>query len=290
MTSARLTRRASVLARLRESGAGPKRSLGQNFLVSDIVIDKILNSVKLEKFSHLIEVGPGLGALTEDLIEISRERKTGLTLIELDRAFAAEWNSRSQAEPEGMKVVEADALQVDWRQLGLPQNTLFVSNLPYQISSSIVIERCLEPAGITRMILMFQKEVAQRIGALHSTEAYGLLTVIAQTFWETSTVADAGQKDFFPPPNVQSRVLMFKNRSGTPVGREADQFLKFAKAGFAQRRKLLSKNLGAVGLKPESILPVFEKMGLKTTARAEELSPAQFLALFRELAPLANGV
>ncbi len=303
MSFDRASRKDRIFARLAELNAGrPKRSLGQNFLISDHVIDKIIFALKAEPFTEMIEVGPGLGALTDDLIEIAREDGRRLTLIELDKNFAAEWRMKADAlnaqsnpraatslealEASGtMRVFEEDALQTDWRTLGLQEKTVFVSNLPYQISSSIAIERSIEPAGVGRMILMFQKEVAQRIGARAKTEEYGLLTVIIQAFWETSTVVDAGPKDFHPAPNVASRVLVFRRRvepdfglKGTPNG-----FLKFAKAGFAHRRKLLKKNLGAV-LSPkaqENLESAFEKMSLLPTARAEELTPAQFIELYR---------
>lgn len=289
-----------VVARLEELNAGPKRSLGQNFLISDNVIDKIIFAVKAEPFSEIIEVGPGLGALTEDLVEVARTSGKRLTLIELDKAFAAEWRERIEDESrwtdEGgsgefagaagvldLRVIEADALQVDWNELGLSPKTVFVSNLPYQISSSIAIERSIEPAGVTRMILMFQKEVAQRIGARAKTPDYGLLTVIIQTFWETATVVDAGPKDFHPAPNVASRVVVFRRRPEPDLGSGSRQgFLRFAKAAFAHRRKLLAKNLAG---EPNAarLEDAFAAMKLLPTARAEELTPPQFTELYRRL-------
>jgi 16S rRNA (adenine1518-N6/adenine1519-N6)-dimethyltransferase len=304
------SRKDRILARLAELNAGPKRSLGQNFLISDMVIDKILFAVKAEPFTEIIEVGPGLGALTEDLIAVVQEKQTRLTLVELDRGFVSEWGSRfeplnAEAAAAGLpaassaaaaggqanyRVIEADALQLDWKTLELKPNTLFVSNLPYQISSSIAIERSIEPAGVSRMILMFQKEVAQRISARAKQPAYGLLTVIIQAFWETATVSEAGPKDFHPAPNVASRVLVFRRRPEPDFGKgNAEGFLKFAKAGFAHRRKLLARNLvsdffrGAPGA--QNIEAAFEKAGLLPTARAEELEPSKFIELYRLLAP-----
>ena len=282
------TRKERIFARLAELNAGPKRSLGQNFLISDHVIDKIIFAVRAEPFSEMIEVGPGLGALTEDLIETAKTLATRLTLIELDKSFTSEWRERAESRADGVeiRVVEADALQIDWNKLKLPEKTLFVSNLPYQISSSIAIERSIEPAGVSRMILMFQKEVAQRINAKAKTPEYGLLTVIIQAFWETSTVVDAGPKDFHPAPNVSSRVLVFRRRVEPEFGSKGSRegFLKFAKAGFAQRRKLLAKNLVAVSNSADfgaRVAAAFAQMGLLSTARAEELTPVQFLELYR---------
>ena len=277
-----MNRKERVIQRLQELGAdGPKRSLGQNFLISDQVIEKILKVVQSAPAASLVEVGPGLGALTDDLIALNQP----LILIELDRRFAEAWRGRGLPQTT---VIEGDALKLDWRAFGIPENSLFVSNLPYQISSSLVIERSLEPAGINRMILMFQKEVAQRIAAGAASKEYGLLTVIAQAFWETSTVCEAGPRDFFPSPNVASRVLHFKKREAqwlnTP-GVTRGHFLSFAKAAFSHRRKLLTRNLlGGFFSGPKDVLPLLEQIfasqGLLATARAEELDPEAFIRLY----------
>lgn len=317
-----MTRKERILDRLRELGAEPKRSLGQNFLVSDVVVERILVAARSEPFSEIIEVGPGLGALTEDLLVLGHP----LVLLELDAKFAAYWRSRtvSALSPSSssslassvatvavapVRVVEGDALRLDWKEFGLSDQALFVSNLPYQISSSLVIERSLEPAGVTRMILMFQKEVAQRLGARPRTKDYGLLTVIAQTFWEITTVCDAGPKDFFPPPNVASRVLQFRLRREFSPGISSDispktppdifsngfpeGFLAFVKAAFSHRRKLLARNLqreyfggvsaGAGGGTLERIEAALKALGLVATARAEELDPVTFVRLYLAL-------
>lgn len=280
-----VSRRERILQRLEELGqGGPKRSLGQNFLISDRVVEQILFAVRSEPCSQMIEVGPGLGAITEDLLQLGKS----LTVVELDRRFADYWRERSGRDGAPTRVVEADALQLDWRELALPDKTLFVSNLPYQISSSLVIERCLEPAGVTRMILMFQKEVAQRIAARSGTKDYGLLTVLAQTFWETQTVCEAGPRDFYPPPNVASRVLQFRRRKvawiesgeGTAAG-----FLAFVKAAYSHRRKLLIRNIeGTYFGGDRDVLPkleaLFASRGLLATARAEELDPEAMVGLY----------
>jgi 16S rRNA (adenine1518-N6/adenine1519-N6)-dimethyltransferase len=299
MSSLHASRRERLMARLEELGGnGPKRSLGQNFLVSDLVVDRILFAVRTEAFPAIVEVGPGLGALTEDLLLLQKP----LTAVELDRRFAEYWTTRSQAAqaapdsaqvPNGpARVIEADALQLDWSTLALPQGTLFVSNLPYQISSSILIERSIEPAGVTRMILMFQKEVAQRIAARAATKEYGFLTVIAQAFWETQTVCEAGPRDFFPPPNVASRVLQFKRRKLDWLangGGNSEGLLQLAKAAFSHRRKLMLRNLeGSYFNGNREIVPrleaVFATCGLDPrTTRAEELDPEAFVRLYLTL-------
>lgn len=276
-----MTRKEKIVERLRELGAEPKRSLGQNFLISDHVVESILTAAKSMEFTDLVEVGPGLGAITDDLITIGAPMR----VIELDKRFAESWRAK------GLNVIEADALTVNWAALGLRENSLFVSNLPYQISSSIVIDRSIQPANIRRMVLMFQKEVAQRLTAQPSTKEYGLLSVIAQTFWQISKVVDAGPGCFFPPPKVTSRVMMFKRRDVPELEASSDDsvspngFLSFTKAAFSQRRKLLSRNLyGSYFSSREGFLPQIEKLlldeGFTITARAEELDPQAFVRLY----------
>jgi 16S rRNA (adenine1518-N6/adenine1519-N6)-dimethyltransferase len=242
----------------------PKRSLGQNFLVNKAVIDKIISAVAELDPKNIIEVGPGLGALTSHLINMNKN----LTLIELDRDLVTKWKDEKQ------NVIEGDALQIDWQAFSSDENTVLVSNLPYQISSSIVIERSVEPYEIKAMVLMFQKEVAQRLMAKKSTPEYGMLTVVAQVFWKIEKVCDADPKSFNPPPNVASRVLKFVRKEGSAIDRK--KFLSFVKMAFAQRRKLLAKNLN---LESEKLV----ELGFKKTVRAEELSPEEFVSLFQAI-------
>lgn len=223
----------------------------------------------------VVEVGPGLGSLTDGLMEWAPE----LVLIELDRDFAEHWRVRAAAAPVGkMRVTEADALALDWSTLNLVSGTLLVSNLPYQISSSLVIERSVWPCGVARMILMFQKEVAQRLVARSRTAEYGLLTAIAQTFWDVRTVLEAGPRDFHPPPRVASRVIEFRARpTGPDTGFDRAKYLTFVKAAFSHRRKLMANNLSQW----QGIDLRMREQGLDPgRTRAEELTPDAFVALF----------
>lgn len=287
MTGKSLSRRERLLEKIRQNGTGPKRALGQNFLISDHVIDRILENAletgstsfwaKSGQATSILEIGPGLGALTEGLIAGCKRLSIPFSVIELDRDFAASWRE------QGLKVTEADALQVDWHSLSLPEGTRLISNLPYQISSSLVIDRSVDPQGVASMILMFQKEVAKRILAKPKTEDFGLLSVIAQLGWEIEVVCDAGPQDFFPPPRVASRVLRFRRKSDAPEVAEFAKVLSFAKRAYAHRRKLLVGNLSGGSASRETIEATVESMGFTKMVRAEELSPIQVLELFRRL-------
>jgi 16S rRNA (adenine1518-N6/adenine1519-N6)-dimethyltransferase len=277
-----------IKEKLQIIGAQPKKSLGQNFLISDRVIEVIVSKVKSYNPESIIEIGPGLGSLTEDLLNLN----IPMTLIELDRGFAESWRlkfTESQSEQMTQQFkntcIEADALQWDWNTITNKSKKVLVSNLPYQISSSIVIDRStVDDSAFQAMILMFQKEVAQRLMAKPKTSEYGLLTVVAQSFWKIQTLCEAGPRDFYPPPNVASRVLFFEplDLSMTMEIQEKQKFLKFVKVAFSQRRKMLISNLQALGnINIEQLQKIFNSLNLNIKSRAEELSVQQFLALFR---------
>lgn len=269
------TARQRLQEALSELNIEAKKSLGQNFLVSDFVIEKIIDKVKSFHPQSLLEIGPGPGALTDLLLEMQLPYQA----IELDHKIAERWKSR------GIEVFEVDALKWDWQLVQNQPHKVLVSNLPYQISASLVMDRSLDENGLLYMVLMFQKEVAQRIRADKATEAYGLLSVISQVFWSVETVTDAGPRDFDPAPKVASRVLSFSRRQ-SPV-EDKKKFLNFVKECFAQRRKLLKSNLkswvGSRQISVDIISAWLVKNGLTETARAEELSPQQFLELYEHL-------
>lgn len=240
-----------------------KKSLGQNFLISDTVIGRIIKAVEDERPERLLEIGPGLGALTDLLIEKYGQYQ----LIELDSSLVKFWQSQN------MPVIEGDALKVEWDNLNFD---VLVSNLPYQISSSIVIDRSIDQNQCRSMVLMFQKEVAQRIRAKHKTEDYGLLSVIAQEFWEISLVSEAGPRDFNPAPRVASRVLRFKRKES--LVRDRKSYLKFVKNCFQQRRRILKSNLESS--KHDQFLDWINEKKLSEKVRVEELSTDQIRDLY----------
>jgi 16S rRNA (adenine1518-N6/adenine1519-N6)-dimethyltransferase len=246
-----------------------KKSLGQNFLISDSVINKILKAAMDLKPASLIEVGPGMGALTDGLVQL----EVPLHLIELDSIFADFWREQNQ------NVIEVDALQWDWTTLTLEKPRVLVSNLPYQISSSLVVDRSLDDDPFAGMVLMFQKEVAQRMKATHKQGPYGFLSVLAQSFWKIDLLLEASSHDFLPPPKVASRVLVFKTKP-SPVENKRD-YLRFLKACFSQPRKYMASNLaGEYHIPKEDIKKSLETWGFNPQTRAEQLSLENFLEIY----------
>ena len=255
--------------KLEELKIYPKKNLGQNFLIHQLPIDRAVGILDAYPTHKVYEIGPGLGALTEPIIE----KKRDLSLIELDSTFVAYWKEN------GVDVIFKDALKVDWSTL-LQKPSVIISNLPYQISASLVIDMSVLASNLDAMVLMFQKEVAERIQSKEKGENYGLISVLAQVFWDVEFVIDAGPKDFYPPPKIASRILHFKKKQ-TDVA-DPNKFLKLVKAAFAQRRKLLKKNLTAL-LPADEVLNIFNDMNISLNARAEDLSPDDYLQLYKRL-------
>lgn len=246
-----------------------KKSLGQNFLVSDHVISKIIEAAKKCEPKAMIEIGPGLGAITDLLLNFNVPYQA----IEMDAGLFDYWSKKN------VQIFNEDALKFNWKTI---KSDLLVSNLPYQISSSIVIDRSIDPGSIQNMVLMFQKEVAQRIRAAAKTEHYGLLSVIAQEFWDIATVCEAGPRDFLPAPKVASRVLSFKIKETDFKDFESKKkYLNFVKQCFAQRRRILKSNLPASV--SDKVLEWIHQNQLTDKVRAEELSPGQIKNLYRYL-------
>ncbi len=262
-----------IKTRMEELGIQPKRSLGQNFLVSDGVVQRILAAAEAEQFDEVFEIGPGLGALTDDLAACN----SNLHLLEMDSAFANYWREKE------FTVHEGDALKHRWDQLTSEDvKRLLVSNLPYQISARIVVDFSVEFPIFDRMVLMFQKEVAQRIQADPGSGDYGLLSVVAQTYWTIHKVSEAGAVDFFPKPNVASRVLRFEVSRDSTVGLNHRDYLKFLKLCFANRRKVLLPKLTVYKGK-EELSKLFATHGIDPKIRVESLSWTQLLDLYRDL-------
>ena len=271
-----MDQKQKILNRLAEMELSPKRSLGQNFLVSESVIHRILAQVRSYQPQNIIEIGPGLGSLTEGLQKLG----CPLKLIELDREFAGYWKRRSAhqqgAEMSSLEIVEGDALQFEEKEWVWGEKTLLVSNLPYQIGARVVIDRSCGPLNIQRMVLMFQKEVAQRLAAEPSTKDYGFLTVVAQAEWKIHPVTDAGSHDFYPPPRVTSRVLAFERKNHVVD----DFFVSVVKKAFSQRRKFMLKSFAA---EKEMVLTVLQALGYDEKVRAEEIQVEHYIELVKKL-------
>ena len=259
-----------VKNKIRELDFFPKKFLGQHFLINHQVIKKTVSMVEALNPALVMEVGPGLGALTDEFIVL----KLPLCVVEKDSVLCQYWRQK------GICVLEGDVLKLPWQDQ-LLSNSILAGNLPYQVASRLMIRCCPGPDQLKAMVLMFQKEVAQRILASPRSRGYGLLSVMSQCFWEVSVIMEAAVSDFYPRPQVAGRILVFRRKEHSLTNAEA--FLSFVKLCFSQRRKfLLNKFKKKVG-GDNVVADIFNQMNLSFSIRAEELSPRQFMSLFSKV-------
>lgn len=245
-----------------------RKRFGQHFLADSSVIDAIVRAIAPQPGEPMVEIGPGLAALTQPLVE----RLGRLTVIELDRDLAA----RLRAHPQ-LQVVQADVLQVDFaalaRDLGAPRLRV-VGNLPYNISSPILFHLLHAVDAVQDQHFMLQKEVVDRMVAQPATAAYGRLSVMLQWRYAMEPLLDVPPQAFDPPPKVHSAVVRMVPLAQPPA-LEVAVLEEVVRVAFSQRRKLLRHSLGA-WLQGRGLHPPFELQ-----RRAEEVPVAEYAALAR---------
>lgn len=225
----------------------------------------------------VVEIGPGAGAITD----ILAARAQRLIAIELDRDLA----SRLGQQLPTIEVIEADVLTVDLGTLAASGEKLrVVGNLPYYITSAILLHLFRHSSAIANAVIMMQREVADRVVATPGSRDYGLLSVTAQLYAGIERVLTIPPTAFMPPPDVHSTVLRLTMRTRfKELGVEPDSFLPFLRQCFAQKRKTLNKNLRNAGFNTAAIAQALEESAIPPKARAEELSLERFAALSKAL-------
>lgn len=256
--------RREVLELLDRHGLRPGRALGQNFVADPNTVRRIARLARVGPGDRVVEVGAGLGSLTLALAETG----ASVTAIELDRHLLPVL--RSLVEPAGVSVVEADAMALDWAALlGAIAGWVLVANLPYNIATPLVAGLLDDVAAITRMLVMVQREVGERLVARVGDPAYGAVSVKV-AYWATaSLVGRVPRGVFVPEPRVESVLVAIERRPAPavdPAVVDRGRLFTLVRAGFAQRRKMLRRALA--GLVP---LEAFEAAGVRPEARAEEL-------------------
>ncbi|MCP4922933.1 MAG: 16S rRNA (adenine(1518)-N(6)/adenine(1519)-N(6))-dimethyltransferase RsmA [bacterium] len=255
----------------RDYGLFAKKSLGQHFLFDLNLTRRIARHSGTLDTGTTIEVGPGPGGLTRALL---LEGAQNVVAVEKDRRCVDLLQSLVEASEERLTVLEADALDLDIKKLGPPPYRI-VSNLPYNISTALLVRWLKQGILFESFTLMFQKEVADRLFADPSSKAYGRLSILTQFSCKGHRLFDIPPSAFVPPPKVMSSVVHLRPNEELLFSRKSTQgaIEKVAKAAFGQRRKMLRVSLKA--LTPHAAL-LLENSGITPTARAEELSVEQF--------------
>jgi 16S rRNA (adenine1518-N6/adenine1519-N6)-dimethyltransferase len=248
-------------------GHAPRKRFGQNFLVSQGVIRNILDAIAPRQDDFVVEIGPGLGALTEPLLE----RLQCLHVVEIDRDLIA--RLRATHAPGRLVIHEGDALKFDFGGLG--SGLHIVGNLPYNISTPLLFHLAAYAASVRDMHFMLQKEVVDRMVAEPGTPDYGRLSVMLQYRFEMERLFIVPPGAFNPAPQVDSAVVRLLPRPPEQLqARDDAVFARIVQAAFAQRRKMLRNTLRA-HFDEEQLA----RLGIQPTARAEELPVAAYVTL-----------
>ena len=241
-----------------------RKRFGQNFLIDDQIVNRIVATISPKKNDNIVEIGPGKGALTFPLLE----HLDLLSVIEIDRDLISLLKSKKQ---EKLIIYEADALKFDY---GVISNNLrIVGNLPYNISSPLLFRLLSEKNQIIDMTFMLQKEIVDRIVAKHGNKTYGRLSIMMQTFFEVESMFTVPKESFDPKPKIESAILYLKTRA-KPLTENTKLLEKIVKVSFSQRRKTLKNCL-------KSILNQ-EQTEIDLSQRAEMLSVENFITLMKD--------
>jgi len=263
------------------------KMLGQNFLVDNGVVQRIVETVAPQSGDQILEIGPGQGAMTRELVASG----ASLLAVELDRRFAP-LLAKEFAGNERVRIVEADILKTELGQLlADPPGSRWkvAANLPYNISSQVLLKFLESPALFTDLVLMLQKEVGDRLIAPPSCKEYGILTLFCSLHFDISRKFIVKPGAFFPVPKVDSVVLHFRGLPAPRVDVGDEQlFRRIVKAAFAQRRKTLWNCLRAAAFMPEETLAdILADCRIAPQRRGETLSLDEFAGLTRTV--LAAG-
>ncbi|HUE46944.1 MAG TPA: 16S rRNA (adenine(1518)-N(6)/adenine(1519)-N(6))-dimethyltransferase RsmA [Aestuariivirgaceae bacterium] len=263
----------NVIAR---HGLSARKSLGQNFLLDLNLTRRIARAAAPLAGHTIVEVGPGPGGLTRALLMEGAER---VVAVERDARVLPALAEVAAAFPGRLEVVEADALGADWRALVGDRPAKIVANLPYNIATPLLVGWLTAepwPPWYRSLTLMFQSEVADRIAAAPGTKVYGRLSVIAQARTRARALFDIDRRAFTPPPKITSTLVEIVPLEVPPEACPIAALEKVTASAFGQRRKMLRASLKTLLPDPE---PLLAEAGIAPTARAEELTVAQFCRL-----------
>lgn len=278
MAGSPLANPGATRALLEAYGLATKHSLGQNFLVSNAVVEKIMGLAELAPTERVLEVGPGIGTLTLALLAEAGQ----VTAIEMDRSLEPVLSAHAAAHPS-FSFIMGDALRVSAEQIvgavgGEP--TALVSNLPYNVAATVILRYLQEMPSLRRLVVMVQAEVADRICAAPGSRTYGAYTAKLSLYGRVSGRFEVGPGNFMPPPHVNSAVVRI-DRLSQPAGEgpDAEAVSAVIDAAFAQRRKTIRNSMSASGFDKAALDEAFAACGIAPTCRAETLSTEDFARL-----------
>ena len=255
-----------------------EKKLGQNFLISERIVRRIAAAAELSAEDTVLEIGPGIGTLTQAIAESGAE----VVAVELDKRLLPVLD-KTLAGYDNVRVINADILTLDVMQAVGKPGFKVAANLPYYITTPIIFALLEKKLPLERLVVMVQREVAERIAAKPGSKEYGVLSVSMQYYTEPEIAFNVPASSFIPPPNVESAVLVCKKRLQPPVVlQDEDLFFRVVKAAFSVRRKMLGNALKNMGLTTEETHAWLLRAGIDGKRRGETLT-------LQEFADLANS-
>ncbi len=263
---------------LSAAGLTPSKSKGQNFLTQGAIADRIVKAADLSSSDDVVEIGPGLGILTERIL---RHNIQSLTLVELDRALAARLRETLAAD-QRITIIESDFVKVDF--LSLAKNPVkVIGNLPFNAAGAIFRMLCDHHDSIAMIVAMFQREVGERIRARPGDSEYSALSVYAALYFDIDFHFRIAGGSFHPKPNVDAEVLRFRPCKNPLFNRDEEaRVLETVRASFSAPRKMIRNSLArGLGISSQDAESALAEAQIDATARAESLSPEDFVRLAR---------
>lgn len=258
---------------LEKHGLNAKKRLGQNFIIDPSVVKKIAENSGATRLTTTIEIGPGLGALTQQLSLVANE----VIAIEIDDDMVEVL--KDSLDVDNVKIIHQDFLEVDLSQFSHLEDVVVCANVPYYITTPILFKLIESDMKLSQITLMVQKEVAERLSAKVGSKEYNALSVMMDYLFDHKLLFKVPAACFYPKPRVDSMVISLKYKNSQLV-KDQQKFFDFVKTCFVQRRKTLNNNLKEI-LDSYQIEKLFLDNKLKPSVRAQELTTSQFIEMYR---------
>lgn len=265
---------------LQRFGIHMSKRLGQNFLIDNSIVQGIVEVADVQANDRVLEIGPGIGTLTQALAETGAQ----ITCVELDKRLP-EVLAHTLEDYDNVRIIQGDILKVNIPEIMGDKPFKVVANLPYYITTPIIMALLEKHLPITDIVVMVQKEVAERMAAQPGGKIYGALSVAVQYYTEPKIALNVPPRSFMPPPEVDSVVVNCKVRPAPAVELiDEKMFFKVVKAAFGQRRKTLNNALKSMGVDKTLIASLLAKANVEATRRGETLTMDEFAAIANALA------
>lgn len=261
--------REETISILNKYGLRANKKLGQNFLISEDVVNEIVEKSEITSDDVIIEIGPGLGTLTKELVKRAKK----VFAIELDENMIEILNTRFQVF-QNLEIINDDVLKVDLKELTKDfSNVKVVANLPYYITTPIIMKLLEDRINIKSITVMVQKEVGERLCATRLDKEYGAISVSVRYYTNPQIIIDVPKENFLPSPEVDSCVIKLDLLEKPRVELKNEKlFFRLVKGAFTQRRKTINNSLTCTGKSKEEINEILQKLNIEPKLRAENLS------------------